>query len=238
MENQDNSQNRSVQPRYSRQPPRAGWQSSRQSRQDRPNPGNFKVRQVRTAARSERYSLNGQENRMGRAGVDVTAAVNGARRASKRGETCCTHLLSQSSPNSRALSSNPLPPGDLPVSSHSDRKVRQVDGFRALEQYSGHGRGSVHGRQRAREKRVSGHGRTTITAGTRLVPSSADAELDIIDSYFSPSIDQVVRTHSRPTSLNSQYGYALANEEDYVLKEESDHEDDEWDRCEVSSSED
>ena len=173
---------------------------------------------------------------MGRAGIDAT--VNGARRASKLGQTCCPHLLSQSSPNSRAVSSKSLPPGDISVSSHSDRKARQVDGFRALEQYRGHGRRSVHSRERAREDRVSGHGRTIITAGTRLVPGSADAELDIIDSYFSPSIDQVVRTHSRPTSLNSQYGYALANEEDYVLKEESDHEDDEWDLCEVSSSED
>ncbi|KAL9075014.1 MAG: hypothetical protein Q9161_001945 [Pseudevernia consocians] len=228
MENQDNSRNRSVQPRCSRQPPRAGWQSPRQSRQGRQSPGSFKVRQLPTAARSERYSLNGQENRMGGAGVDVTAAVNGARRASKRGETCCPHLHSQSSPNSRAVSSNPLPPGDLSVSSHSDRKARQVDGFRALEQY----------REHVREDRVSGHGRTIITAGTRLLPGSADTELDIIDSYFSPSIDQVVRTHSRPTSLNSQYGYALANEEDYVLKEEAGHGDDEWDLCEVSSSED
>ena len=236
MENQGNSGDHSVQPWYSRQPPKAGWQSLRQSRQGGLHPGNFEVRQVPTAARSERYLQFGQGNGMGRAGVDA-AAVNGARRASKLAQTPSPHRPSQSSPNPRAVSPQSLSPGDLSGSSHSERTTRQVNGFRALEQYRERGRGSVRGRERAGEGRVRGRGRT-MDAGTRFISSSADAELDIIDSYLSPSIDQRFRTHARPTSLDSQSGYVLANEEDYVPKEEPDHEDDGWDRCEVSSSED
>ena len=46
-----------------------------------------------------------------------------------------------------------------------------------------------------------------------------------------PTIIHNVRIHRRPTSLNSQCGTVLANEHDFLVKEEESHEDSDWDRC-------
>lgn len=84
---------------------------------------------------------------------------------------------------------------------------------------------------------MSGPNRAT-NASTLSIPSFADAQLDIIDSYLSPSNAKEVRTNSRPTSLNSQYSYILVNKANYMANEELDNKDDEWDYCEMSSTKD
>lgn len=66
---------------------------------------------------------------------------------------------------------------------------------------------------------------------------SFDVELDIINVYASLSGDSGSRASTRPISLNSQIGCALVNEDEYIVENEFDCEEDDWDECEMSSSE-
>ena len=54
---------------------------------------------------------------------------------------------------------------------------------------------------------------------------------NVADPCLRAPIIRDVRTHPRPTSLNSQCGTVLANEDDYLVKEDGSHDDSEWDRC-------
>lgn len=90
----------------------------------------------------------------------------------------------------------------------------------------------------APEGLANGSSYTRCETETRSTSHPSAAELEIIESYASRSEGSESRAGSRPTSLNSQYGYVLANEEDYVVEGTSSRGDNEWDECEVSSNED
>ena len=54
---------------------------------------------------------------------------------------------------------------------------------------------------------------------------------NVADPCLRTPIIRDVRIHPRPASLSSQCGTVLANEDDYLVKEEGPHDDSEWDRC-------
>ena len=66
---------------------------------------------------------------------------------------------------------------------------------------------------------------------------SSELELDIMNVYETQSERSGYNKSNSPGSPSSQYGCLLANEEDYVVEDESDWEEDNWDECGVSSSE-
>ena len=98
--------------------------------------------------------------------------------------------------------------------------------------------GQEHGREHGHDSRASSSRYNPIPAEAPFTSESPEAELDIIKSYACSSEGSESRAGTRPTSLNSQYGCALANEEDYVAEYHSDQEDEDWDECETSSAED
>ena len=99
------------------------------------------------------------------------------------------------------------------------------------------GNGQYRGRARARDSSVGGIDYAPLQTGTRSTSKSSGAELDIIDSYGFSSEEPETRASTPPTSRASQYGCALANEEDYVAENLSNGEDDVWDEGELSSGE-
>ncbi|CAD6576946.1 MAG: Baculoviral IAP repeat containing [Alectoria sarmentosa] len=99
------------------------------------------------------------------------------------------------------------------------------------------GYGHYRGRARTRDSSVARTSYTHLQTGTRSTSKSSGVELDIIDSYGFSSEEPETRASTRTTSRASQYGCALANEEDYVAEGLSDVEDDVWDECEMSPGE-
>ncbi len=93
------------------------------------------------------------------------------------------------------------------------------------------------GRERASDNITSASSSNPVQSETWSTSKYSEVELDVINSYATPSEGSESRTGTRPTSLSSQYGCALANEEEYVVEELSDREDGEWDNCEVSLNE-
>ena len=96
--------------------------------------------------------------------------------------------------------------------------------------------GQDRGRGGASDSITSASGSNPVQSETWSTSRYSEAELDVISSYASPSEGSESRTGTRHTSPNSQYGCALANEDDYVAEELSNCGDEEWDECEVSSS--
>ena len=95
--------------------------------------------------------------------------------------------------------------------------------------------GQEHGRDHMGDHLASD---STIPTATPSTSEPSVTELDIIKAYACSSEGSDSRGEMRPTSLNSQYGCALADEEDYVAEYHSDQGDEDWDECETSSAED
>ena len=119
----------------------------------------------------------------------------------------------------------------------SERKLLGYLPIETRSQRSGSNGGDGHlGRERAHDSPASGSSHTPTRTEDRSTSESSEAESGLIIPYVSPSEGSESRTSTRPKSTNSPYGYVLANEDDYVIEDPSDHEEDEWDYCEVSSS--
>ena len=154
-----------------------------------------------------------------------TTAVAGAQRASKKGQNPRCQPPSQTSAGFHTVS-QPILPFNASTSSRSNERFRQLNDLDALENNDEQDRGSADGQESAYEGQASVDRRIAL------------AEHDVIDSYLSLPNARDECTNSRPASLNSQCGTVLANEHEYVVREEGFHDDDEWDRCKTSSSED
>ncbi len=96
--------------------------------------------------------------------------------------------------------------------------------------------GQIRGRARAQDGLASESSSNLVPIETRSSSKCAEAELDIIDSYASPSQKSESHADTHPILLNSQHGCGLPNEEDYVVEELSDCGDDDWDQCEIYST--
>ena len=101
----------------------------------------------------------------------------------------------------------------------------------------GDGRDGGRGRGYECSRSASGsshsHSRIETLTNSRI----PEAELGVISLHAPPSEGTGSRTSTRPASLSSLYGCALVNEEDYVTEDQWDCEEDDWDECGMSSSE-
>lgn len=131
----------------------------------------------------------------------------------------------------------PLSPIITSSSSGSNTNPRHIWSLLVAKQRRERTRGLGQGSGNPPVGRMNEPSRTTKTE-TSSPPSSDNAELDVINSYLPPPNDQETRAESRPASLESQLSYALASEDDCWVEEEPGCEDDGWDLCEVSSSDD
>lgn len=119
----------------------------------------------------------------------------------------------------------------------SERKLLGYLPIEARSQRSGSNGGDGHlGRERADDSSAGGSSYTPTRTENRSTSESSEAEFGLIIPYVSPSQGPESRTSTHPNSLDSPYADALANEDYYVIEDPSDHEEDEWDYCEVSSS--
>lgn len=118
-------------------------------------------------------------------------------------------------------------------STHAGSSLMQMNSQRA---WIKEGSNQDRGRRRARRGLGSRFSLTPFRFEIRSTSKSSEAELNIINSYASPSEGPGSRAGTRPTSLTSLYGCALVNEEDYVAENPSDREDNDWDDCGMSLS--
>ena len=150
--------------------------------------------------------------------VQSPTVVAGAQRASKKGENPRFEPPSQTS-SATQTASPPIFVGrsktasDLPKC-YLDPRIQAAFAKRPAEVLKrAHDQESAHERQAREERRIA----------------MAVHNVAAYDPY--PTVIRDVQIHPRPTSLNSQCGTVLANEDNYVVKEEESHDDSEWDRC-------
>ena len=148
-----------------------------------------------------------------------TTAVSGVQRAGKKGENSPGQPPSQTPASfqivpQRVLSGRPVNPSG---SNESSLRPNVLDGL--AKKYE--------------QDRESAHDQESACGcQARADRSIAVAQHNVvIDYYTCPPNIRDIRNHPHPTSLNSQCGTVLANEDDYFVREEGLQDDGEWDRC-------
>ena len=150
--------------------------------------------------------------------VQNPTAVAGAQRASKEGKIPRCQPPSQTSAGIQKVSQRILS-GRPVTSSRSNESSRRPNVLEALAEKDEQDRGSTRGQENAYESQARADRRIAM------------AKHNVIDYYTCPPNIRDIRIHPRPTSLNSQCGTVLANEDDYLVREEGFDDDGEWDRC-------
>ena len=246
MENADNPHDHSTQTQHSRDPLKAGNKTSRHSLQGKLFPGDRKVGQVPGPAWSKRIPQTGKDTGMRRTDMPARPHASGQTYTAptRSGELDNRSLgqMTRPSPPSPPPSDSrpqPQPPSPVAISSFSGSNMnsRHIWSLFIAKQRRERIHGLGQGSGNPPEGRMNEPSRTT-KAETSSLPSSDNAELDVINSYLPPPNDQEAQAKSRPASLGSQLGYALASEDDCWVEEEPGCGDDGWDLCEVSSSDD
>lgn len=243
--NADNPQNHSIRPQHLRAPSMAGNDTSHRSRFGQVLFENREARRVPGPVRSNRSFQTGKDARIRQPFVPthphtsrqtMNATTRGEQQILQR-EQALPFPSSSPTPSALPPQSQPLSPENATRSLHRYTDTRPT--WRVLLANQREER--THKRSQdsmvPREHRAIDPSRAT-KAETTSMPSADDTEPNIINSYPPSSSDHEVQATSRPTSLNSQCSYALANEDDYVVEQEPCFEDSEWDRCNVSSAED
>ena len=157
--------------------------------------------------------------------VHNSTAVAGAQRAGTKGQNPRFQPLSQTSSGTQKASQpissrRPKNPSGLPEC-YLHPNVQA-----AFATKIEHAPISPHFQECAREVQAREDRRIAMAAHNVAAPC-----------YQAPPIIRNVRIHARPTSLNSQCGTVLANEHDYLVREEESHDEGEWDRCLSSPNE-
>ncbi|KAM0796308.1 hypothetical protein BDR22DRAFT_917901 [Usnea florida] len=188
---------------------------NRQRRQARICAKKQNLGHVPRVAPSEQDLDTGSASQPGQA-VQKSTVVAGAQQACKKGQTPPFESPSQTSSGSQTGS-----PPILKFASHFPKCYLNPHVQAAFRFATGpgeilkraHDQESAHERQAREERRIA------------MIVHNVAAP----DPY--PTTIHNVRVHRRPTSMNSQCGTVLANEHDYMVKEEASHDDSEWDRC-------
>ena len=152
--------------------------------------------------------------------IKNTMAVAGVQRVSKKGQNLRCQPPSQTSSGTQTASQPAILAGRSAIPSHLPKCYLQPNVQAAFTTKPGEVPRSAHDQECAHERQAREDRRIAMAAHNVAAPC-----------YRSPPIIPNVRIHRRPTSLNSQCGTVLANEDDYLVREEGSHDDSEWDRC-------
>ena len=191
--------------------------SKRQLRQARVSFKTQNLGHIPRVAPSEQYMDTGSASQAGQTFQDSTA-VAGSQRASKKEQNPRCQPPSQTSSGTQTVSQHILS-GRLKMPSRLPKCYLQPDIQAAFATKLDQAPRSPHFPECAHERQAREDRRIAL------------AVHNVADPCLPPPIIRDVRVHPRPTSMNSQCGTVLANEHDYVVREEGSQDDSEWDRC-------
>ena len=128
-----------------------------------------------------------------------------------------------------------LPSLSQPVSTRKTLEYSLTEEIGQRREGDGRDEGRGRGYERSRSASGSTHSHSRIE--TLTTSRISEAELGVISLRAPPSEGTGSRTSTRPASPSSLYGCALVNEEDYVVEDDWDCNEDDWDECGKSLSE-